>query len=492
MRTEKRELMEQFLKDVDAQIAYEPMHAPINEELQAHIEDKAEMYMEFGVEEKLAYEKAIRDMGEPDVLGMQMNETHHLRIAKPLLCLIGVLTLLGFLGNLIGRGELLSGGCYLWGAIVLAVVTIYGYPLLLKYAKQILRLFGIGCGALLAVRLICHFLLSLNGGVFSIRLIGWSVFSPSLNFGILQLLIPALAIIFYRNRKKGFTGFAILFVLEIVSILLARFGWAEHMLVPILTMILSLFGVMLYLGIRGEFAVAKRRGILTAVFGTAGVLVFFCAIQWNLVSENVRLFFQPEKRAAVTNSWDDSYNNVLIRDLLKKAEPFGEIRLNKEELIRYGTGQWYYEDGEGQWQDSFHTFEENITYRMQQLEDPKLENVLPQHYHNNYRIAWWILKYGWIPGLVLMAVLIAAQFVMFGTALKIKNQLGRLTALAAVLTLFIQNLFYFAGNFGFQFGMFGNLPFVSEGWVSITGTMLLAGLVLSAYRFDTVVKESGD
>lgn len=163
MRTEKRELMEQFLKDVDAQIAYEPMHAPINEELQAHIEDKAEMYMEFGVEEKLAYEKAIRDMGEPDVLSMQMNETHHLRIAKPLLCLIGALT-----------------------------------------------------------------------------------------------------------------------------------------------------------------------------------------------------------------------------------------------------------------------------------------------------------------------------------------QLGRLTALAAALTLFIQNLFYFAGNFGFQFGMFGNLPFVSEGWVSITGTMLLAGLVLSAYRFDTVVKESGD
>lgn len=100
-----------------------------------------------------------------------------------------------------------------------------------------------------------------------------------------------------------------------------------------------------------------------AAFGTAGVLAFFCAIQWNLVSENVRLFFQPKKRAAVTNSWDDSYNNVLIRDLLKKAEPFGKIRLNKEELIRYGTGQW---------QDSLHTFEENIAYRMQQLEDPKL------------------------------------------------------------------------------------------------------------------------
>ena len=38
--------------------------------------------MEYGIEEDEAYEKAIRDMGDASVIGIQMNETHHLRIAK--------------------------------------------------------------------------------------------------------------------------------------------------------------------------------------------------------------------------------------------------------------------------------------------------------------------------------------------------------------------------------------------------------------------------
>ena len=63
------------------------------------------------------------------------------------------------------------------------------------------------------------------------------------------------------------------------------------------------------------------------------------------------------------------------------------------------------------------------------------------------------------------------------------------TALSGSLALSLQSLFYLAGNLGYQFGAFGNLPFVSEGLVSITGSAVMAGLVLSAYRFDTVLKE---
>ena len=68
--------------------------------------------------------------------------------------------------------------------------------------------------------------------------------------------------------------------------------------------------------------------------------------------------------------------------------------------------------------------------------------------------------------------------------------LGRIVALSGSLAIGIQFLFYLLGNFGCQFGMFGNLPFVSEGLASITGSALMAGLILSAYRFDTVVTET--
>ena len=91
MRSEQQERLNHFLEDVDEQIAYKPIHAAVNEELRAHVEDKAETYMEYGIEEDEAYEKAIRDMGDASVIGIQMNETHHLRIAKPLLAAILIL-----------------------------------------------------------------------------------------------------------------------------------------------------------------------------------------------------------------------------------------------------------------------------------------------------------------------------------------------------------------------------------------------------------------
>ena len=99
MRSEQQERLNHFLEDVDEQIAYKPIHAAVNEELRAHVEDKAEIYMEYGIEEDEAYEKAIRDMGDASVIGIQMNETHHLRIAKPLLTAILILTALAAAGN---------------------------------------------------------------------------------------------------------------------------------------------------------------------------------------------------------------------------------------------------------------------------------------------------------------------------------------------------------------------------------------------------------
>ena len=53
MLTKKEQQIEAFLNDVDEQIAYHPIHTAINEELRAHIDDKAEMYMEFGLNEEM-------------------------------------------------------------------------------------------------------------------------------------------------------------------------------------------------------------------------------------------------------------------------------------------------------------------------------------------------------------------------------------------------------------------------------------------------------
>ena len=145
----------------------------------------------------------------------------------------------------------------------------------------------------------------------------------------------------------------------------------------------------------------------------------------------------PESQA--TSAWTDAYNNVLIRNLLGRAELTGKIRLSEEELVRYGTSEWYYSDGPGIWkggsEEAKENFEQYVSYRMQFLEEPGLAEILPQHYLNNYRFAWWILEAGWPPGIFWILLNLAVYILMFHTALHIRNRLARLMAFAGSLAL---------------------------------------------------------
>lgn len=182
--------------------------------------------------------------------------------------------------------------------------------------------------------------------------------------------------------------------------------------------------------------------------------------------------------------------------MLGRVRPFGEIQLSREELVRYGTSQWYYEDGEGNWggtdsDENTEDFEWYVEYRMQFLKDSELRQILPQYYMENYRISWWALRYGWVPALALTILVLALPAAALWTAFCIRNRLGQLTAFSCSLVFCLQTAFYLTENLGFQFGDFVNLPFVSEGKISITVSAILAGLILSAYRYDVVLGHNG-
>jgi hypothetical protein len=493
LRYEQHEVLEQFLADVDEQIQYRPMHAAVNEELRAHVEDKAALYMDYGVEENQAYDRAVREMGDASAIGISMNEAHHLRTAKPLLILILILTALGIAGNLVSRGfainEVFYNGYFLWGLLVLFAVMYRGYPLVLKLAGKLLWGMVILGAAALAGRMALAGLVETG----KIQSYPFTLFSPSVIFGIMQLMVPVTAVLLYRRRHKGARGLWLLFLLLTAVMLAAGNSYlAEYSYVSFLTLFFACLGTVCYMFGKGLLE-ATGKGIAFTVVCFLVLLGLWGFGNRDRSAGNLENCFHAEEQAA--SAWEDTYNSILIRELLGRARAFGGVELTKEELVRYGTSQWYYEDGEGIWShEAFadspeEDFQKYVEYRMQFLENPRLEDILPQHYLNNYRFAWWILRYGWIPGILLLLLNMAAYVLMFLTAFRIKNRLGRLMAFSGGLAFSIQFLFYFMGNFGFQFGAFGNLPFVSEGLVSITGTMIMAGLILSAYRFDTVVTE---
>ena len=69
-----------------------------------------------------------------------------------------------------------------------------------------------------------------------------------------------------------------------------------------------------------------------------------------------------------------------------------------------------------------------------------MEDILSQHYQNNYRIAYWILKYGWMPSFV--GGVIAVYAILFRMASSIKNNLGSVLSLTCVMILFLQMLIW--------------------------------------------------
>ena len=155
MPSETYGIVEAYLKDVDDQISCKLGLSSVNEELRGHIEDKTALYMEYGLDKEEACRRAVRDMGAPDVVGMELNKRRRLRTAKPLLFVVLALMAVGLTGELLrsaaGRSmsdiilEAAGQRYYLWGLLVLFLVARFGYPFLLRHTKGVCVLFLAVC-----------------------------------------------------------------------------------------------------------------------------------------------------------------------------------------------------------------------------------------------------------------------------------------------------------------------------------------------------------
>ena len=509
MRSHKR--VQEFLEDVNEQIRYRPMCTAIDEELVAHIEDKAELYKEYGVEEEEAILRAVRDMGDATEIGLQMNAVHHTRICCPLFGMALAFIVLGVLGNLrdslrfssdlqaVAEG-LWDSKYFLAGAVVLIVVMQYGYPFIIRHVKKICIGYFVFSGMVLiwdSASVSLHNLF-VNA---SVAFPFWLLPSPTIHFGMLLLAAPVFAVVAYRQRHKAVKGLWVtaLFVFVVmVSQGVSMYG--NYIYMAVLALLLTFLIVLFYMCRKDYLDLPKKKacGWVLALF-----LILLCSFGVGestgragystdgktSLYRTMELFLTPERQA--TSTWQDGYNAVLIKELLRQADVIGEIKLSQQELFDYATGAWYYGENPVDLNSLLYAFEKNMEYLLQFLdsENVTLEDVLPQSYHNNYRIAYWILKYGWLSGLLLMGAIAVFCVLLVRVSFRIRNRLGRLVAFAGSTCLLIQYIFYVLGNFGHQFAWFGNLPFLSEGIVSIGVNGILLGLVLSAHRYDLVMEE---
>lgn len=479
--------IERFLGDVKEQIQYKSIRGEIEEEIKAHIEDRAFEYMENGMEEKEAIHMAVEQMGDPTSVGVMLNEVRSLNKNKVLPSIILAAVLLGIAGNFVNNmpdwkdDMLFSLGTtirnlyyFVWGIMIFAVIYYKGYTFVVKHSKLILSFFLIAGGWSLNLNNLRFYLNQYYEPTYSLGYVSWS--GHVLGFHWLLLAGPVLALIAYKWKNKGKTLIFLYFILLLSAVLLQFKRNRDFVVSAILILFVSSFVIILTMISKELIPGSKKKLYIYSMLGIFAVLSIYGLVSANVQRKNLIQFFCPEQ---TQDQWEDSYNGVLMKELLSRAELLGPVKLTQKELINYGTGAWFFDKKDQE------QIEKNPNYNEESV---TLIDILPQHYHNNYRFAFWVLHYGWIPAIFLILMIMGIYVALIYVTSMIHNRLGYLFALSCTITLSGQMILYLLGNLGYQYGWFCTLPFISEGVCSITVNMILAGLILSAHRYDKVVR----
>lgn len=86
--------MEEYLKTLLEQIRCKKAHASIYHELKGHMEEQIDENEAQGMSKEEAVKEALKDMGDPVQVGVEMDQTHRPQMAWKLILAIGILTLL--------------------------------------------------------------------------------------------------------------------------------------------------------------------------------------------------------------------------------------------------------------------------------------------------------------------------------------------------------------------------------------------------------------
>lgn len=86
-----------FLDTVCEQIRFQKAHDFVKKELQEHITDQAAAFMEQGIEKETALQKAVAEMGDPVLVGTELDRIHRPKLEWRILIFIGLLLFAHFL-----------------------------------------------------------------------------------------------------------------------------------------------------------------------------------------------------------------------------------------------------------------------------------------------------------------------------------------------------------------------------------------------------------
>lgn len=421
-----------YLDAVAEQIRWKRAKPVVLSELEQHLEDQRDAFASEGCAN--AEQLAVEEMGNPVSVGAELDRIHR---PKPQW---GLLTLTVLLA--------------LTGAVLRVVLTadwsIYGENF---YLRRTVLAFVLGCGALLLGYFLDYVRLGRWGRVlyFAGLVVGiWALTrSPGINgrayyTAYVTLCYPVVYVFWlYTWRRKGWMGLAAALLGGIPLEMICVFG--PHRFSLLMIFVVGTVSILLAAW-NDWFGLGRQKSV--------GVVLLWKLAAAGVTAGGVLLSGGGFQRLAIALHPE--------RDLMGSGYEAGMIRKALE------TAQWI---GTGEWSTA-------ISGRPYETTVPGCDG--------SALLTTLIYKLGWLPFLAVVMVFGVLVVWLLSRCLRQKSQLGKMAALAVILTLSSQAACSVAWNLGFTLCssefplMIGNLSSVVN--------MGLIGLALSVFRGESIAQ----
>ncbi|WP_164845551.1 permease prefix domain 1-containing protein [Anaerosphaera multitolerans] len=416
-----------FIEEVCEQICWKKSHKIVSKELENHIEDQFEENIKLGMSEDEATEKAIEEMGNGTVIGLELNEIHRPKSQWKLILTFIFLSL----GGLFLRYQYLSNlpiPYYYIGdlrfTIVGIVIMVLAYYINLSTLLKNTKLIYI-------VTFVITILLMIPIGKYN------GAYTLAMRFVVFYPLVFVLVV--YSQRGRGYEGYirSILLMLPLLILaLLVRYSSA------LLLFGISILVILAYALKEEWFKTPKIESFIILIISIIFISVFLFLVY--------KLLFPQYIEEVV-------YNKNL---LLGNTHPFAlvyQTALSGSKFI-----------GRGEFTGGAES--------------------LPMYETNGF-LTYLILKLGWIFFVFLLVLIVSFAYGIFKLSKRYNTKFGNYISLSIISTFVLQFMLYALFNLGIGFFPPLSLPFISYGSTLQLVNFLLLGILLSTFRHSGIIED---
>lgn len=451
----------EWLQTVTAQLRCRRAVPGVERELENHLSEQYNAFVAQGCAPEEAERRTVESMGDPVLAGGALDRVHRPRPAWGPFFMVAALLLAGALLRFFWSVPVSAQGVYLWRegayqslaaalagiAVLAAVYFCMDVSLLARWTKALY----IGLAAVSAYGFLAGYTLMNGRRLWTV----WGVSYDATHFSM--IFIPIYAAVVYRQRGRGWAGL-------LVSGFAIVPGLWLCIMVPHLAAacVLGLAGLAVCLvccagdwyGLGGKKSFAVVLGVTAGSLVVTFLLVLLLMLGLaGSLQRHLEVLLAPDANAAGAGYWMNALRRMW--DGMRWLGP-GDGSLPLGEKAALGTvGEF--------------------------------AGKAVRELRADYLLAYAGWRYGIACAAALAAAVAGALAWLWRTAMRTRSSIGRLCAVGCCALLTMHGVLNLLSCLGWSSAR-GMLPFLDGGW---TGVMQagLAGLLLSAFRLDDVLRE---